>query len=87
MGFTKRSGIIKGLSQGTFGVKYSVHGHLHEYDFLLFMFLAVIYFPNTFPSQYSLLSLVNWTNQTLLSHHPRCLLTCCFNTKQGTGSP
>ena len=74
MGFTKKPGIMKGHSQGAFGVKYSVHGHLHE--FLLFMFLEAIYFLDTF---HSLHSLVNWTNQTLLSHHPRCILACCFN--------
>ena len=36
-------------------------------------------FLDVFPSLYSLLSLVNWTNQILLSHHPRCQETCIFN--------
>ena len=36
-------------------------------------------FLDVFPSLYSLLSLVNWTNQILLSHHPRCQETCIRN--------
>ena len=43
MGFANIPGIIKGHSQGCFGVKYLVPGHLQEFSFV--MFYSIAYFP------------------------------------------